>query len=122
MAKMQNCRESAECHACSSMGACLFMSSTAAIICECWLLICGFCPGFCGDCSGAVLCARYCITILALSVLPAPLSPLMRIACFCSSIIMALNACRQEMQDHFSAFENARLHWKRHSGRTGKHF
>lgn len=34
-----------------------------------------------------------CMTILALSVLPAPLSPLIRMACRCSSIIMAAYAC-----------------------------
>lgn len=45
------------------------------------------------DCTGAERCARYCITIFALSVLPAPDSPLIRMACRCSSIIMALKAC-----------------------------
>lgn len=53
----------------------------------------GLAPGLAGEASGAVRCARYCMTILALSVLPAPLSPLIRMACRCSSIIMALNAC-----------------------------
>ena len=44
-------------------------------------------------CRAAVREARYCMTILALSVLPAPDSPEIRMACRCSSIIMAENAC-----------------------------
>lgn len=43
-------------------------------------------------CSGVVRCARYCITILALSVFPAPDSPLIKMAWRCSSIIIAVKA------------------------------
>ena len=42
-----------------------------------------------------VLCQGSCHTILALSVFPAPDSPLIRMACFCSSIIIKLNACER---------------------------
>lgn len=63
------------------------------------------------DCTGAERCARYCITILALSVFPAPDSPLIRIACRCSSIIMALKACNTSISGQWgvSASDGAEL-------------
>ena len=68
---------------CSSMGA-------AEVPFACRLMLAAFCWPECGE---LARCARYCITIFALSVLPAPDSPLTRMACRCSSIIMAENAC-----------------------------
>lgn len=57
------------------------------------------------------LWARYCITILALSVFPAPDSPLTRMACCWSSIIIAEKACNNANQDfhHNKTIPNKKL-------------